>query len=250
MTGAAPREPGSRPKPGSPRNGRRQARTSPGGCPSGPFRAVVGGRPALPPEHFGHGAKMQERLMCSTRIQGSSCGNTATTWSTATCRRIGLRGPHRPLTRQRQHLRDQRRRLADVAVKATASCSGNARSRRSSAWDDARRPDVVADHVARRSGDRERPDVRVGTARPAARIASSPSTRRPVHQPRQRAGRQADRHDLRQSVRRRRQWRPHVLLGRQRRAMHAVKVNTGEPICNWRVSSAASTPLPWCSAPT
>ena len=82
--------------------------------------------------------------------------------------------------------------------------------------DDARRPHVVADR-RRRPGDRQRPDVQLG---PARRRRASLHLVRQEQRPDpldQLARRAADRHDLREPVRRRRQRHAHVLLRRQRR---------------------------------
>ena len=119
-------------------------------------------------------------------------------------------------SRDRQCVRDQRRRPAHVAVEGREAAVGALPRRGVRHVDDARRAHVVAGHRSR-SGHRQRPDLPVGSA--CRRRASLPLLRQGLgpDQLGQRAGRTSDRHHLRQSVHRGRERRANVLLRRQRR---------------------------------
>ena len=67
--------------------------------------------------------------------------------------------------------------LPDVALEGRQAALGAVARRRVRHVDDARRAHVVADH-RRQSGHRQRPHVQLGRSTPAARTASSRSTRR------------------------------------------------------------------------
>ncbi len=117
----------------------------------------------------------------------------------------------------RQCLRDQRRRAADVAVAATASCSGNAPWPKSSACGrptaDACRP---RSSMATRSSSAALTFMWGAAATGAHRFLSFDKKTGRTNL-RQLARGPADRHDLRQRLHHGRQWRPDLLLGRQRR---------------------------------
>ena len=127
--------------------------------------------------------------------------------------RLGFTGGR---SRERQRVRLQRQRPPDVAVARRQAALGTLARRGVRHVDDARRTRVVSDH-RRRSAHRQRPDVQLGTAR--RRRAPLPLVRQDdgSRQLDQLARRPADRHHLRQPVRRRRQRHAHVLLRRQRR---------------------------------
>ena len=79
-------------------------------------------------------------------------------------------------------------------------------------------------------------DVRLGPDSRRRRTASSPSTSPPATPLGQRAGRAADRHDLREPLRRRRNGTRLFFSGGSDGAMHAIKIATGEPVWHWNVS--------------
>ena len=243
-TGAARRGPAPRPKPGCPRSGPRPARTSPGACRSAAGRhrsSSVTASTCRPPS--GEGATLQERVICFNADTGKQLWehryNLFTSDAPAASHRLVLAGRRH---RDRQRVRDQRRRPADVAVAGRQAALGTLARRRVRHVDDARRAHVVADH-RRRPGDRQRAHVHVGRRRPTARTASCRSTRRAAARTtsaRPKAGRPtrstptpfiADVNGVRT-----------FFSGGSDGAMHAIKVNTGEKIWSWRSASAVSTP--------
>ena len=125
-------------------------------------------------------------------------------------------GVARRRCRERQCLRLQRQRPADVAVARRQAALGTLAGRGVRHVDDARGTRLLTDH-RRRSVDRERADVQLGTAR---RRRTSLYLVRQINRTRQLdqlAGGAANRHHLRQPVRLGCQRDTNVLLRRQRR---------------------------------
>ena len=169
-----------------------------------PFGAGRVRRPPLPAEHRRHGRDRAGTADVLPRRHRQAAVGAPLQHLHERCAGAphGL-GVARRRSRLGQRHRDQRQRPAHGALSRRQAAVGAVARRRSRHVDDARRAHVVADH-RRQSGDRQRPHVLVGPVR---------RRRAPFHELRQdqrpdavdqRARGPADRHHLRQPVRRRR----------------------------------------------